>query len=75
MKNYRVSFDHAAEDPVHAVIYLIGLLEDPKMQSMVFEWLVTDTSTGAQTKVKASVDQLQHTAADELRRFMEDLKQ
>jgi hypothetical protein len=74
MKNYRVCFEYPAEDPVHAVIYLVGLTEDPGMRDIVFEWLVTDLDSGTQTKVKASLDQLQHTAADELRRFTEDLK-
>jgi len=37
--NYRICFDFAAEDPTHAIIYLVGIIEDPGSRDLPLEWL------------------------------------
>ena len=70
MKNYRVSFDFAAENPTKAIIYMIGIIEDPDHRDLPLHWLVTDLATGEQTKLIRSVEELEKLAATENREFL-----
>lgn len=66
MKNYRICFDYAAESPTKATIYLVGIIKDPAMQTIPFNWLVIDQATGEEYKVRRSLAQLEAEAAADL---------
>jgi hypothetical protein len=70
MKNYRVSFDYAAENPTKAIIYMIGIIEDPDRRNMQLHWLVTDLETGEERKIIRSVEQLEEQARAENEEFL-----
>jgi len=70
MKNYRVSFDYAAESPTNAVIYLLGVIEDPNLRNVKLNWLVTDLATGEQSKLVYSVEELEAIARGQNREFL-----
>jgi hypothetical protein len=74
MKNYRVSFDYEAENPINAVIYLLGLVQDPNLQEMKIDWLVTDLGTGEQSKLAYSVKELEAIARGNVKEFLDGLR-
>jgi hypothetical protein len=64
-KNYRISFEYAAEDPVHAVIYLLGIIGDPVMQDIKYTWIVTNLATGEESTLALSLNELNEIAKKE----------
>jgi hypothetical protein len=72
MKNYRVSFDYAAESPTKAIIYLIGIIEDPEAWERPLEWLVTDLDSGKQHKITRSLAHLAAEAKADLQKFLDE---
>jgi hypothetical protein len=65
MKRYRVAFDYSAENPTNAVIYLLGIIEDPNLQDMKINWLVTDLDSGEEHKLFAlQISDLQQLLED-----------
>jgi hypothetical protein len=55
MTNYRICFDFAAEEPRKAIIYMLGTIEDPAMQTMPLNWLVIDQDTGEEHHIRCSL--------------------
>jgi hypothetical protein len=74
MKNFRVSFDYLAENPRAALIYLVGLIEDPEMQELPFDWLVTDLVTGEEHKIRCSLKELEVESAEMLKKWKRELE-
>ena len=76
MTNYRISFDYAAENPTDAIIYLLGVIEDPNpdIQNLKFDWLVTDLSTGEQRKLSYSLNDLNEIARRKNKEFLDGLR-
>lgn len=70
MAKYRVSFEYEAEDPVHAVIYLVGLIETPDMRDIRFDWMVTEVESGKETKVSATLEELEKIAKEDIDQFL-----
>jgi hypothetical protein len=70
MKNYRVSFDYAAENPTKAIIYLVGVIEDPNAREQPLHWLVTDLDSGEQHKVTRSLAELEAEAKADVEKFL-----
>ena len=58
MANYRICFDFAAEDPTKAIIYLVGIIEDPNSRNLPLEWLVIDQGTGEEHKIHCTLAEL-----------------
>jgi hypothetical protein len=73
MKHYRISFDFDAEDPTHAVMYVLSLGEDPGLADVKFDWVVKDLDSGEETKLALSVNELQELAKRENKEFDEGL--
>jgi len=62
MANYRICFDFAGEDPIHAIIYLVGIIEDPNSRNLPLEWLVIDQGTGEERKIRCTLAELDEIA-------------
>jgi hypothetical protein len=73
MKNFRISFDFAAEDPLKAIIYLVGIIEDPAMQEMPLNWLVTDLESGEEHKIRCSLKELGAESEGMLKKWRKEL--
>jgi hypothetical protein len=73
MKNYRISFDYSAETPREALIYLVGIIEDPAMQEMPLDWLVTDLESGEEHKIRCSLKELGAESEGMLKKWREEL--
>jgi hypothetical protein len=74
MKRYRVAFDYSAENPTNAVIYLLGIIEDPNLQDMKINWLVTDLDSGEEHKLIYSLNELNAIARQENKDFLDGLR-
>lgn len=74
MKNYRISFDYSAEDPVRAIVYLVGFIEDRDHRDTPVEWIVEDTDTGQKEKITATLNQLEHVAKRDVQKFIGGLE-
>lgn len=70
MKNYRICFDFAAETPTKAIIYLLGIVEDPESREKPLEWLVIDQETGEEHKIRRSLAELDAEARADLKKFL-----
>jgi hypothetical protein len=64
MKHYRISFDFDAEDPTHAVMYLLSIGEDPGLADTKFDWIVKDLDTGEERKLSLSARELEPLILD-----------
>lgn len=73
MKNYRISFDYEAEDPTQAVIHLLGIIQDPAMQDLKFNWLVKDLDSGEEHQVTYSVNELEAIAREDTKRRLDEM--
>jgi hypothetical protein len=73
MKHYRISFDFDAEDPTHAVMYLLSIGEDPDVADIKFDWLVKDLESGEEHKVSCTPRQLEELAKQENAEFTDGL--
>jgi hypothetical protein len=70
MKNYRICFDFAAEQPRKAIIYLVGIIEDPEARNRPLDWLVTDQDTGEEHKIRCTLAELEAEAKADLDKFL-----
>jgi hypothetical protein len=73
MKHYRISFDFDAEDPTHAVMYLLSLGEDPGLADVKFDWVVKDLDSGEETKLALTPRELEELAKRENKEFTDGL--
>lgn len=73
---FDVSFEYAAPDALHAIIYLLGIVQDPDpgMRQIKFIWTVTNRKTGEVEKLKYSLDELEAIAKRENQEMMDNLK-
>lgn len=70
MKNYRICFDFAAETPTKAIIYMVGIVEDPQARERQLDWLVIDKETGEEHKIRRSLAELEAEARADLKKFL-----
>lgn len=73
MNNYRICFDFSAEDPIHAVIYLLGIIEDPASRDLPLEWLVIDQRTGEEHKIRRTLAELDEIARQSTKKLLDEL--
>jgi hypothetical protein len=73
MKHYRISFDFDAEDPTHAVMYLLSIGEDPGLADVKFDWMVKDLDSGEETKLALTPRELEELAKRENKEFTDGL--
>jgi hypothetical protein len=62
VKNYRICFDLAGETPRAALIYLLGIIQDPGMQDTPFTWLVIDQADGYEYGIRCTLNELEREA-------------
>jgi hypothetical protein len=71
--NYRICFDFAAEDPRSAISYLIGIILDPASQDTLFDWVVIDTATKKEHRIRCSFNELEKEAAKKVKEFIRNV--
>lgn len=72
MKNYRICFDFAAEEPTKAIIYMLGIIDDPEAQNRPLEWVVIDQATGEEHKITRTLAQLTAEAEADVKNFLSE---
>lgn len=70
MKNYRICFDYTAEEPRKAILYLVGIIEDPEARNRPLDWLVIDQATGEEHKIRCTLAELDAEARASLDQFL-----
>lgn len=70
MKNYRICFDFAAEDPHKAILYLVGIIEDPEARNRPLDWLVIDQESGEEHKIRCTLAELEADARRDIDEFL-----
>lgn len=69
LDNYRVEFDYAAESPTRALIYVLGVIEDPNAREIPLQWAVTNLRTGEKhnfTYTLAKLDEIARAQIKEM---------
>jgi len=74
LKNYRICFDYSAETPIKALIYMLGIIEDPGSRDIPFDWIVIDETTGEQFKFKLTLAELDAEARKNIASILNRLK-